>query len=281
MKVYLIIYESYNRLGKDAVETDAEEIIDMAGKASLADQQKQVQENVHSQITSFCKYMDHILQPDLMVKDKQGTPSSENNSSPRRSGLSFAIGRTAPLKDHSVAKQLAVDQILIPANVSCLSINSFPTYFILFSWKQEKTELTGASSCLLLVSVLLKCCIQVPQINILHIVEPAEHSSVSGQGFSWGQQWSPGAGPAQGVGSGRDNRLPSQLTICGLPRLESTKGGYYLELKLTIKLKTSKHNKTLATKNTTEILVPATSGDHSCHILQLVDIRDEGENLAS
>uniref|UniRef100_M1BRN1 Uncharacterized protein n=1 Tax=Solanum tuberosum TaxID=4113 RepID=M1BRN1_SOLTU len=73
----------------------------MAGKASLADQQKQVQENVHSQITSFCKYMDHILQPDLTVKDKQGTPSSENNSSPRHSGLSFAIGRTAPLKDHS------------------------------------------------------------------------------------------------------------------------------------------------------------------------------------
>ncbi|KAG5571818.1 hypothetical protein H5410_061584 [Solanum commersonii] len=85
----------------DAVETDAEEIIDMVGKASLADQQKQVQENVHSQITSFCKYMDHISQPDLMVKDKQGTPSSENNSSPRSSGLSFAIGRTAPLKDHS------------------------------------------------------------------------------------------------------------------------------------------------------------------------------------
>uniref|UniRef100_A0A3Q7JCL7 Syntaxin 6/10/61 N-terminal domain-containing protein n=1 Tax=Solanum lycopersicum TaxID=4081 RepID=A0A3Q7JCL7_SOLLC len=97
----LFLYTSYNRLGKDAVETDAEEIIDMAGKASLADQQKQVQENVHSQITSFCKYMDHILQPDLTVKDKPETPSSENNSSPRRSGLSFAIGRTAPLKDHS------------------------------------------------------------------------------------------------------------------------------------------------------------------------------------
>uniref|UniRef100_M1DY80 Late blight resistance protein n=1 Tax=Solanum tuberosum TaxID=4113 RepID=M1DY80_SOLTU len=25
-----------------------------------------------------------------------------------------------------------------------------------------------------------------------------------GQGFAWGQQWSPSAGPAQGVGSGRD-----------------------------------------------------------------------------
>lgn len=96
----LFLYTSYNRLGKDGVEADAEEIIDMAGKASLADQQKQVQENVHSQITSFCKYMDHILQPDLLVKDKQGALSSENNPSPRRSGLSLAIGRTAPSKNH-------------------------------------------------------------------------------------------------------------------------------------------------------------------------------------
>lgn len=99
---------SYNRLGKDVVEADAEEIIDMAGKASLADQQKQVQENVHSQITNFCKYMDHILQPDLKVKDKQGTSSSENNSSPRRSGLSLAIGRTAPSKDH-IGKNLKLN----------------------------------------------------------------------------------------------------------------------------------------------------------------------------
>ncbi|KAH0668805.1 hypothetical protein KY289_023298 [Solanum tuberosum] len=28
-----------------------------------------------------------------------------------------------------------------------------------------------------------------------------------GQGFAWGQKWSPGAGPAQGLGSGRDNPL--------------------------------------------------------------------------
>ncbi|WMV23199.1 hypothetical protein MTR67_016584, partial [Solanum verrucosum] len=83
---------------------------------------------------------------------------------------------------------------------------------------------------------------QVPQISILHVVDPAEHSRVSGccgvypnihlsmcrgfidsqsvsfeslfyvsaelrkpgQGFAWGQQWSPSAGPAQGVGSRRD-----------------------------------------------------------------------------
>ncbi|WMV51073.1 hypothetical protein MTR67_044458 [Solanum verrucosum] len=28
-----------------------------------------------------------------------------------------------------------------------------------------------------------------------------------GQGFAWGQKWSPGAGPVQGVGSGRDNSI--------------------------------------------------------------------------
>lgn len=106
--VWLISPFSYNRLGKDGVEADAEEIIDMAGKASLADQQKQVQENAHSQITSFCKYMDHILQPDLTVKDKQGTSSSENNSSPRRSGLSLAIGRTTPSKDR-IGKNLKLN----------------------------------------------------------------------------------------------------------------------------------------------------------------------------
>ncbi|KAH0715767.1 hypothetical protein KY284_008672 [Solanum tuberosum] len=64
---------------------------------------------------------------------------------------------------------------------------------------------------------------QVPRISLLHVVDPAEHSRVSGeppcfpedsvsaelrkpgQGFAWGQKWSSSAGPAQGVGSRRDN----------------------------------------------------------------------------
>jgi hypothetical protein len=37
---------SYYRLGENAEEKDAEEIIDLAGKASVAEQQNQVQENV-------------------------------------------------------------------------------------------------------------------------------------------------------------------------------------------------------------------------------------------
>ncbi|WMV15201.1 hypothetical protein MTR67_008586 [Solanum verrucosum] len=46
--------------------------------------------------------------------------------------------------------------------------------------------------------------IQVHRISILHVVDPAEQFRVSGQGFAWGQQWSSSAGPALGVGSGRD-----------------------------------------------------------------------------
>ncbi|KAL7170492.1 hypothetical protein ACSBR2_035379 [Camellia fascicularis] len=60
----LLLYTSYNRLGRNADESDAEAIIDMAGKAFLADQQKQVQENIHSQIKTFCASMDEILLPD-------------------------------------------------------------------------------------------------------------------------------------------------------------------------------------------------------------------------
>ncbi|KAF3960925.1 hypothetical protein CMV_014410 [Castanea mollissima] len=36
----------------------------MASKASLADQQSQVQENIHAQIKSFAMSMDEILIPD-------------------------------------------------------------------------------------------------------------------------------------------------------------------------------------------------------------------------
>ncbi|WMV48183.1 hypothetical protein MTR67_041568, partial [Solanum verrucosum] len=34
----------------------------------------------------------------------------------------------------------------------------------------------------------------------------------SGQGFAWGQKWSPGAGPAQGVGSRHDSYV-SRYTL--------------------------------------------------------------------
>lgn len=84
---------SYNRLGRDAEEADAEEIIDMAGKASLSDQQQQVQDNIHSQIKRFCLSMDEILL--LPEKNVPIESSAASNAAPRRSGLSFAVGLTA------------------------------------------------------------------------------------------------------------------------------------------------------------------------------------------
>ncbi|KAF5747403.1 hypothetical protein HS088_TW05G00124 [Tripterygium wilfordii] len=89
----LFLYTSYNRLGGDVDEEDADEIIDMASKASVDDQQKQVQENIHSQIKSFSTFMDEILLPDTA----KGSDALESSPpAPRPSGLSFAVGGKAP-----------------------------------------------------------------------------------------------------------------------------------------------------------------------------------------
>ena len=87
---------SYNRLGKNAEEADADEIIEMASKANLEEQQKQVQENIHEQISTFCKYMDDILRPDPRMANTPNS-SSEAKTAPRRSGLGLAVGRTTPM----------------------------------------------------------------------------------------------------------------------------------------------------------------------------------------
>ncbi|XP_076881873.1 uncharacterized protein LOC143530138 [Bidens hawaiensis] len=87
----LFLYTSYNRVGKDAEETDIEEIINMASKSDLADQEKQVQENIHSQITNFCTFMDNILLPETKSHDE----TSQKHPT-RWSGLSLAVGQNAP-----------------------------------------------------------------------------------------------------------------------------------------------------------------------------------------
>lgn len=95
----LFLYTSYNRLGRNAEEADAEEIIDMANKASLDDQQKQVHENVHSQVTNFCSYMDDILLLDQKVKDNQATSPATLHFSPRSSGLGLAVDGNSLAQD--------------------------------------------------------------------------------------------------------------------------------------------------------------------------------------
>ncbi|XVF66999.1 hypothetical protein PTKIN_Ptkin10aG0085100 [Pterospermum kingtungense] len=90
----LFMYTSYNRLGDNADECDAEEIIDMASKASLADQHKQVQENIHYQIKNFCTAMDQILLPAV---NESLEPQSNANPSP--SDLRSAVGRNSQTTD--------------------------------------------------------------------------------------------------------------------------------------------------------------------------------------
>lgn len=82
-------------MGKNASETDAEEIIEMASKASVADQQMLVQENVHSQIKAFCTLMDEVL----LTNEKMGNDSyfellsQQTNVLPRNTEHSSANGK--------------------------------------------------------------------------------------------------------------------------------------------------------------------------------------------
>lgn len=82
---------SYNRLGENAEEKDAEEIINMATRASVSDQQKQVHENVHFQIKNICEAMDEALIPD--VGPEQSVPATGPLKGPHRGGLSFSVGK--------------------------------------------------------------------------------------------------------------------------------------------------------------------------------------------
>lgn len=82
---------SYNRLGENAEEKDAEELIDMATRASVSDQQKLVHENVHFQIKNICEAMDEALLPD--VGPNQPVPATGIPKRPQGSGLSFVVGK--------------------------------------------------------------------------------------------------------------------------------------------------------------------------------------------
>lgn len=87
-------------MGRNAEEADAEEIINIANKASVADQQKQVQENIHSQIKGFCTSMDEILLPDIENIDEALKLPPPSDAASRRSGLSFAVGRNDKPTNH-------------------------------------------------------------------------------------------------------------------------------------------------------------------------------------
>ncbi|KAG8646631.1 hypothetical protein MANES_09G017800v8 [Manihot esculenta] len=67
----------------------------MASKASVADQQKQVQENIHYQIGNFCTAMDEILNPDTNKRNEPGEPLGQSDTAPCQSGLSLAVGKSS------------------------------------------------------------------------------------------------------------------------------------------------------------------------------------------
>ncbi|OIW01876.1 hypothetical protein TanjilG_31058 [Lupinus angustifolius] len=101
----------YNRLGKSADEADVEEIIEGSSKTSATDQQIQVQENVHSQIKTFCTFMDEILLPSEKTVTDPFESSQQANTLPRRSGLSFAVGRSvSPTNDSAVPQTKPLSQ---------------------------------------------------------------------------------------------------------------------------------------------------------------------------
>lgn len=64
----------------------------MASKASLSDQQKQVQENIHSQIKTFCMLMNDILVVNKTIEE-QANSAAQMIKDSRQSGLGFALGR--------------------------------------------------------------------------------------------------------------------------------------------------------------------------------------------
>lgn len=85
-------------MGKDAGDADIEEIIDMASKAPLADQQEQVQENIYSQIKTFCASVDDILRPSSKSSEELINSPIEKGAGPRVSGLSLAVGSNVSMK---------------------------------------------------------------------------------------------------------------------------------------------------------------------------------------
>ncbi|CAH8270459.1 unnamed protein product [Arabidopsis lyrata] len=104
----LFMFTSYNRLGRNAEEADAEEIIEIAGKATLFEQQKQVQENIHYQVQNFCSSMDEILLTDIdKTKEELNKPGSESR---RDNNVSAAdkpiVPETKPLKLAEVSHRL-------------------------------------------------------------------------------------------------------------------------------------------------------------------------------
>ncbi|XP_062107915.1 uncharacterized protein LOC133818838 isoform X2 [Humulus lupulus] len=83
----------------------------MASKALFHDQEKLVQENVHSQIKSFCMSMDEILF-NIELRNESNESPHESNFASHKNGLCFAtnnhqdVPETTPLRRAEVSQKL-------------------------------------------------------------------------------------------------------------------------------------------------------------------------------
>ncbi|XP_050890401.1 uncharacterized protein LOC127095809 [Lathyrus oleraceus] len=102
----------------DCDESDAEKIIEKASNTSFADQAIQVQENVHTQVKTFCAFMDEILLPNEQTMNDPLGLSQQASVLPRRSGLSLAVAgpQTRPLSQAEVSQKLK-DQLGYTLNI--------------------------------------------------------------------------------------------------------------------------------------------------------------------
>ena len=87
-------------MGRDADEAKIEEFNEMACKASFADQQKQVRENIRAQIKSFSMCIDEILLPyTKRIGEAQELPPHPIVA-PCQSGLDFAVAKNGQPTNH-------------------------------------------------------------------------------------------------------------------------------------------------------------------------------------
>ncbi|RDX73518.1 hypothetical protein CR513_46859, partial [Mucuna pruriens] len=124
----LFLYLSYNRLGKNADEAHAEEIIEMASKASFADQQMQVQENVNLQIKTFCSFMDEILLPNEKMPLAFGAAASQTrplSQAEVSQNLKDQLGYTLNVKPSQISHKDAGQGVFLDGTVDVGAVVAF------------------------------------------------------------------------------------------------------------------------------------------------------------
>lgn len=110
---------SCNRLGRNADKADAKDIIEMANKFYVAEQQKQIQENIHFQIKNFCTAMNDILLPDARKRSTKDEALAQSNA--------FAVGKSGPPTDCHGEFMSSIPHVNLLKVVSILIYKIIPT----------------------------------------------------------------------------------------------------------------------------------------------------------